>query len=106
MLAGHIDEIGLMVTYIDDKGLLYFSGIGGWDAQQLVGQRVRILGHKTELLGVVGKKPIHLLKPDDRSKASKIEDMCWTSARKVPTRCVNTCASATWRSSSSRTWNS
>ena len=75
MLAGHIDEIGLMITHIDDKGLLYFSGIGGWDAQQLVGQRVRILGYKTELLGVVGKKPVHLLKPDDRSKASKIEDM-------------------------------
>ncbi len=75
MLAGHIDEIGLMITYIDDKGLLYFKGIGGWDVQQLVGQRVRVLGYKTELLGVVGKKPVHLLKPDDRSKASKIEDM-------------------------------
>lgn len=75
MLAGHIDEIGLMVTYIDDKGLLYFKGIGGWDAQQLVGQRVRILGYKNELLGVIGKKPIHLLKADDRSKASKVEDM-------------------------------
>ena len=75
MLAGHIDEIGLIVTYIDDKGLVYFKGIGGWDAQQLVGQRVRILGYKDELLGVIGKKPIHLLKPDDRSKASKIEDM-------------------------------
>ena len=75
MLAGHIDEIGLMISYIDDKGLLYFSGIGGWDAQQLVGQRVRILGYKNELLGVVGRKPVHLLKPDDRNKASKLEDM-------------------------------
>ena len=42
MLAGHIDEIGLQVTHIDDEGFLYFSGIGGWDSQVLVGQRVRL----------------------------------------------------------------
>ena len=44
MLAGHIDEIGLIVTYIDDEGYLYVSGIGGWDVQVLVGQRVRLRG--------------------------------------------------------------
>ena len=42
MLSGHIDEIGLMVTHIDEKGLLRFSGVGGWDSQVLVGQRVRL----------------------------------------------------------------
>ena len=47
MLAGHIDEIGLMVTHVDDDGFLYFDGIGGWDPQVLVGQRIRILGAAT-----------------------------------------------------------
>ncbi len=75
MLAGHIDEIGLIVTYIDDEGLLYFKGVGGWDAQQLIGQRVRIVGYKGEILGVVGKKPIHLMTSDERKKPAKIDDM-------------------------------
>jgi endoglucanase len=75
LLAGHIDEIGLMVSYIDDGGYLSFAPIGGWDAQVLVGQRVRLLGHAGEVLGVVGKKPIHLLKPDERTQASTIERM-------------------------------
>lgn len=75
LLAGHIDEIGLMVSHIDDNGFLYFSTIGGWDAQVLVGQRVRLLGYAGELVGVIGKKPIHLLKPEERSQASKIESM-------------------------------
>lgn len=73
LLAGHIDEIGLMVTYIDAEGFLAFGAIGGWDAQVLVGQRVRLLGPAGEVIGVVGKKPIHLLKPEDRSQASTIE---------------------------------
>ncbi|MBC8159928.1 MAG: M42 family metallopeptidase [Roseiflexaceae bacterium] len=75
MLAGHIDEIGLMVSYIDDDGYLYFSSIGGWDSQVLVGQRVRLLGRSGELIGVIGKKAIHLMKPDERERVSKIEDL-------------------------------
>jgi putative aminopeptidase FrvX len=75
MLAGHIDEIGVMVTHIDAEGYLYFEGIGGWDPQVLVGQRIRLLGRHGAVLGVVGKKPIHLMKPDEREKASKITDL-------------------------------
>lgn len=75
MLSGHIDEIGLIVHYIDDDGFLYFKGIGGWDPQQLVGQRVRVLGYKQELLGVIGKKAIHLMKADERKKISTIDDL-------------------------------
>jgi putative aminopeptidase FrvX len=76
MLAGHIDEIGLMVTHIDKEGFLYFKEIGGWDSQQLVGQRVRILSYTgKELLGVIGKKAIHLMNDDDKKKVSKIEDL-------------------------------
>ncbi|MEO8611706.1 MAG: M42 family metallopeptidase [Chloroflexota bacterium] len=75
LLAGHIDEIGLAVTYIDDDGFLYFTGIGGWDSQVLVGQRIRLLGKSGDVIGVIGKKAIHLMKPEEREKSSKIEDM-------------------------------
>ncbi|BCX03903.1 MAG: endoglucanase [Candidatus Roseilinea sp.] len=75
LLAGHIDEIGLMVTHVDDEGYLWFAPIGGWDPQVLVGQRVRLLGKQGELIGVIGKKAIHLMKPEERDKASKIEDL-------------------------------
>jgi len=75
MLAGHIDEIGLQITYIDDDGFLYVDEIGGWDPQVLVAQRVRILGRDGDVPGVVGKKPIHLIKSDERSKAAKVPDL-------------------------------
>lgn len=75
MLAGHIDEIGLIITYIDDDGFLYIAGIGGWDPQVLVGQRIRIMGRNGDVLGVVGKKPIHLIKAEDRKKASLMTDL-------------------------------
>ncbi len=75
MLAGHIDEIGLIVTYIDDTGLLYFAPIGGWDPQVLVAQRVRIESAKGAVYGVIGKKPIHVIKPDEREKASRINEL-------------------------------
>ena len=75
MMAGHIDEIGLQITHIDKDGFLYFDTIGGWDAQVLVGQRVRILGGGGEVPGVIGKKPIHLMEASDRTKASKIREL-------------------------------
>lgn len=75
LLAGHIDEIGVMVSHIDDQGFLFFAPVGGWDSQVLVGQRVRLLGKNGEVVGVIGKKPIHLLKPEERSQASTIERM-------------------------------
>ncbi len=75
MLAGHVDEIGLIITHIDEEGYLYFDGIGGWDSQVLVGQRVRLLGRDGEVPGVIGKKPIHLMKQDERDKVSKIADL-------------------------------
>lgn len=79
MMAGHVDEIGLQITHIDKDGFLYFDTIGGWDAQVLVGQRVRILGAAGEVPGVVGKKPIHLMQASDRTKASKVRDL-WIDA--------------------------
>jgi endoglucanase len=75
MLAGHVDEIGLMVTHVDDDGMLYVDGIGGWDPQVLVGQRIRFLTRKGDVVGVVGKKPIHLIKADEKDKAVKLTDL-------------------------------
>ncbi len=75
MLAGHIDEIGVMVTHIDDDGMLSVDGIGGWDPQVLVGQRIRLLSRAGDVLGVVGKKPIHLIRPEEREKASRMTDL-------------------------------
>src|SRR6266545_4816785 len=75
MLAGHIDEIGVIVTYIDDEGFAYIASIGGWDPQVLVAQRIRFIGRNGDVFGVVGKKPIHQIKPDERDKASKITDL-------------------------------
>jgi len=75
MLAGHIDEIGLQVTHVEDRGYLYVAEIGGWDPQVLVGQRVRIMGAKGDVVGVLGKKPIHLMKPEERTKATQTRDL-------------------------------
>ncbi len=75
MLDGHIDEIGLIVQYIDDDGYIYPSAVGGWDPQVLVGQRIRFLGRGGDVLGVIGKKPIHLMKPSDREQASKLTEL-------------------------------
>lgn len=75
MFAGHIDEIGLMVTYIDDDGFITFDGIGGWDHQVFVGQRVILLGRAGPVPGVIGKRAIHLMEKDDREKVSKAEDL-------------------------------
>ena len=75
MLAGHIDEIGVMVTHIDDEGFISFDTIGGWDHQVFVGQRVRLLGRAGIVNGVVGKKAIHIMDKDDREKISKVEDL-------------------------------
>ena len=75
LLDGHIDEIGVIVQYIDDDGYVYPSPIGGWDPQVLVGQRIRFLARGGDVLGVVGRKPIHLIKTSDREHAAKLTDL-------------------------------
>src|ERR671921_166179 len=75
MLAGHIDEIGVMITHIEEKGLLRFTGVGGWDSQVLVGQRIRLLAKDGEVVGVIGKKAIHVMEPDGRKKVSEIKSL-------------------------------
>ncbi len=74
-IVGHIDEIGLIVRHIDDDGFLYVAGVGGWDPQILVGQRVELITRDGHVPGVLGRKPIHLLEPDDRKKVVKLDDL-------------------------------
>lgn len=74
MLAGHMDEIGFIVHYVSDEGLLYFSGIGGHDSVIPVGQRVWVHGKK-QIPGVIGRKAIHLLEEDERKKKPEIKDL-------------------------------
>ncbi|GAP62825.1 endoglucanase [Ardenticatena maritima] len=75
LLAGHLDEIGLIVNYIDEKGYVYVKGLGGWDPQVLIGQRVRFKGLQGDVIGVVGRKAIHLLKSEERKKAVELKDL-------------------------------
>ncbi|MCK9249422.1 MAG: M20/M25/M40 family metallo-hydrolase [Solirubrobacteraceae bacterium] len=74
-VVGHIDEIGLIVTHVDERGFLRVAQVGGWDPQQLVGQRVTLITRDGSLPGVVGKKPIHLMESDDRTRAAKLKEL-------------------------------
>jgi len=74
-VVGHIDEIGLIVHHIDDEGYLWFTGVGGWDPVILVGQRVEVSTREGRIPGVVGKKPIHLLKEEERKKAPELRGL-------------------------------
>jgi putative aminopeptidase FrvX len=72
MLAAHMDEIALMVTHVDERGFARVIPLGGWDARTLVGQRVRVHGRR-DLEGVVGTTPVHLLTPEEKEKAPKLD---------------------------------
>lgn len=73
MLAGHMDEIGLMVSYITPEGFLAFKAIGGIDAHLLPGKRVRVHTREGSLLGVIGRLPIHLLDEEQRKQVAKMD---------------------------------
>jgi endoglucanase len=75
MLAGHCDEIGFQVRYISDEGMLYFGSIGGHDVIVTVGQRVTVHTGNGPVLGVLGRKAIHLLDQEERNKTPKMDDL-------------------------------
>ncbi len=74
MLAGHCDEIGFMIRYIDKAGFIFFSSIGGIDAHIVPGKRVKIHTRNGPVLGVVGKKPIHIMEQEERKKVVKLSE--------------------------------
>ena len=75
MLAGHYDEIGFQVSYIDEQGFVWMQALGGWDPQIAQGQRVQIMTKKGIVRGVVGKMAIHMQTPEERKKVSEIRDL-------------------------------
>ncbi|MFC7783034.1 M42 family metallopeptidase [Rossellomorea sp. GCM10028870] len=75
MVAGHLDEVGFMITQIDSKGFLRFQTVGGWWSQVMLAQRVTIVTGKGEVTGIIGSKPPHILPPEARKKPVDIKDM-------------------------------
>ena len=75
MLAGHCDQIGLIVKNIDDRGFLWVHAIGGWDPQVLIGQRVQVWTSSGPVNGVIARKPIHLLSADERKVVPEIKNL-------------------------------
>ncbi len=73
MAAGHMDEIGFMISHIDDNGFLRFVPLGGFDPKTLVAQRVIVHGRE-DLLGVMGSKPVHIMSAEEKAKMPKVED--------------------------------
>ena len=73
MIGAHMDEIGFIVTHIDDNGFLRFHTLGGFDPKTLTAQRVIVHGTK-DLVGVMGSKPIHVMTAEERNKAPKTTD--------------------------------
>jgi len=73
MVAAHMDEIGFMVSHIDDNGFLRFTTLGGFDPKTLTAQRVIVHGKK-DLIGVMGSKPIHVMTPEERKKNAELTD--------------------------------
>jgi endoglucanase len=73
MIGAHMDEIGFMVTHIDDKGFIRFTTLGGFDPKTLTAQRVIVHG-KEDIIGVMASKPIHVMSQDERNKVAKLSD--------------------------------
>jgi putative aminopeptidase FrvX len=75
MFSGHADQIGLIVTHINDNGYIYTNPIGGWDPQQLIGQRMTIYTADGPVPAIIARKPIHLLDQDERKQVVKQKDL-------------------------------
>ncbi len=75
MLAGHCDQIGLMIRFIDENGYLFFSPIGGIDPSVLPGSRVTVHTRHGPIDGVIGRRPIHVLKPEERGAKIEIREL-------------------------------
>ncbi len=75
MYAGHADQIGLLVQFIDADGFIYTQTIGGWDPQVLIGQKMLVWGAGGPINGIIARKPIHLLNDEERKQVVKTKDL-------------------------------
>jgi endoglucanase len=75
MLAGHMDEIGFLVKFVDDKGFLRLNPAGGFDPKTLIAKRVVVMGKTKKLVGLIGTKPIHIMKDEEKKKLPLLEDL-------------------------------
>jgi endoglucanase len=75
MFAGHADQIGLIVTHINENGYIYTNPIGGWDPQQLIGQRMTVHAAEDAVPAVIARKPIHLLNEEERKQVVKQKEL-------------------------------
>jgi endoglucanase len=75
MLAGHCDQIGMLVQHIDNEGFVYAQPIGGWDPQVLIGQRMTIWSADGPVTAIIARKPIHLLTEEERKQVPKLKDL-------------------------------
>src|SRR5699024_5725933 len=75
MVAGHLDEVGFMVTRIDENGFIYFQTVGGWWSQVMVAQRVTVMSNDGDITGMIGSKAHHILSDEERKKPVDMKDM-------------------------------
>jgi tetrahedral aminopeptidase len=75
LLDGHCDQLGMLVSHVDDQGFLYFQTVGGWDPPQLVGQRVTVWTRGGPVHGVISRKAIHLLSEEEKKAVVQVKDM-------------------------------
>ncbi len=75
MLCAHMDEIGLMVKYIDERGFIRFEPVGGWDQRVLLAQKVKIFGSRGPVVGVIGSRPVHIQEAEEQKRPVKMRDM-------------------------------
>ena len=75
MIAGHMDEVGFMVSKVTKEGFIKFQTLGGWWSQVMLGQKVTIKTKKGDITGILGSKPPHILTPEERGKVVNIDDM-------------------------------
>jgi endoglucanase len=75
MLAGHMDEIGFLVRHVDDQGFLRLNPAGGFDPKTLIAKRVVVMGKTKKLIGLIGSKPIHIMKDEERKKMPELDDL-------------------------------
>ena len=75
LMAGHMDELGLLITYVDEQGFLYFRNVGGMDLTTIAGRRVSILTREGVVTGVTGRRAIHLLNAEERKKVPELHNL-------------------------------